>query len=34
MVFKANNAADKKQTQNLGAEPGSEAIKERVVSSA
>lgn len=34
MVFKAKNAADKKQTQNLGAEPGSEAIKERVVSSA
>lgn len=33
MVSKPKDAADKKQAQVLGAKPGSEAIKERVVSS-
>lgn len=33
MVSKSKDAADKKQTQVLGAKPGPEAIKERVVRS-
>lgn len=33
MILRSKDAADEKQPQILGAKPGSEAIKERVVSS-